>query len=125
MEIRKYSTYKDSRFYLESIGGNHSTIFDRLIRLTAKLTESYAGDIYYELGEIEKLIERSQPFDRILYFREDGVNSYWRETVEECSPHDLPATGSAIQSWELIYEPDLDSSVNPKDKLTLVRVTIR
>ena len=125
MEITKYSAYKNPRFYLESIGGNHSTIFDRLIRLTAKLTESYAGDIYYELGEIEKLIERSQPFDRILYFREDGVNSYWRETVEEGSPHDLPATGIAIQSWELIYEPDLDSSVNPRDKLTLVRVTVR
>ena len=56
MEIRKYSTYKDSRFYLESIGENYSTIFDRLIRLTAKLTESYAGDIYYELCEIERLI---------------------------------------------------------------------
>lgn len=124
MEIKKYSTYKDLRFYLESIGGNHSTIFDRLIRLTAKLTESYAGDIYYELGEIEKLIERSQPFDRILYFREDGVNSYWRETVEECAPHELCETGSAIQIWELIYEPD-ESTVNPMDKLTLQRVIVR
>lgn len=125
MEITKYSAYKNPRFYLESIGGNHSTIFDRLIRLTAKLTESYAGDIYYDLSEIEKLIERSQPFDRILYFREDGVSSYWRETVEECTPHNLSATGSAIQSWELIYEPDLDSGVNPRDKLTLERVTVR
>lgn len=125
MKITKYGCDNDYRYYVQSIGGNHSTIFDRLIRLTAKLTESYAGDIYYELGEIEKLIERSQPFDQILYFREDGVNSYWRETVEECSPYDLSATGSAIQSWELIYEPDLDSAINPKDKLTLVRVTVR
>lgn len=125
MEIRKYSTYKDSRFYLESIGENYSTIFDKLIRLTAKLTESFAGDIYYELSEIEKLIERSQPFDRILCFREYGVNSYWRETVEECALCKLSAIGESIQTWELIYEPDLDSTVNPKDKLTLVRVSVR
>ena len=125
MEIRKYSTYKDSRFYLESIGENYSTIFDRLIRLTAKLTESYAGDIYYELSEIEKLIERSQPFDWILCFRENGVNSYWRETVEECAPYKLSAIGESIQTWELVYTPDLESEANPKNKLTLVRVTVR
>lgn len=125
MEIRKYSTYKDSRFYLESIGENYSTIFDRLIRLTAKLTESYAGDIYYELCEIEKLIERSQPFDRILCFRECGVNSCWRETVEGYDLRELSTIGESIQTWELVYEPDLDSTVNPKDKLTLVRVSVR
>lgn len=125
MKIRNYSTYKDSRFYLESIGENYSTIFDRLIRLTAKLTEAYAGDIYYELSEIEKLIERSQPFNRIIAFREDGVNSYWRETVEKCAPNELYDFGSAIQTWELVYTPDLESEANPKEKLTLERVTVR
>lgn len=125
MEIRKYSTYKDSRFYLESIGENYSTVFDKLIRLTAKLTESYAGDIYYELSEIEKLIERSQPFDRILCFRECGVNSCWRETVEGYDLRELSTIGESIQTWELVYEPDLDSAINQQDKLTLVRVTVR
>lgn len=125
MEIRKYSTYKDSRFYLESIGKNYSTIFDKLIRLTAKLTEAYAGDIYYELSEIEKLVERSQPFDWILCFRECGVNSYWRETVEECALYKLSAIGESIQTWELVYTPDLESEANPNDKLTLVRVTVK
>ena len=125
MEIRNYSTDKDSRFYVESIGENHSTIFDKLIRLTAKLTESYAGDIYYELSEIEKLIERSQPFDRILCFRECGVNSCWRETVEEYDLRELSTIRESIQTWELVYTPDLESEANPKDKLTLVRVTVR
>ena len=125
MKIRNYSTYKDSRFYLESIGENYSTIFDRLIRLTAKLTEAYAGDIYYELSEIEKLIERSQPFDRILCFCECAVYSCWRKTVEECAPNELSAIGESIQTWELTYTPDLDSEANPKDKLTLVRVSVR
>lgn len=125
MEIRKYSTYKDSRFYLESIGENYSTVFDKLIRLTAKLTESYAGDIYYELSEIEKLIERSQPFDRILCFRECGVNSCWRETVEGYDLRELSMIGESIQTWELVYEPDFDSAINQQDKLTLVRVTVR
>lgn len=125
MKIREYSTCKDSRFYLESIGENYSTIFDRLIRLTAKLTESYAGDIYYDLCEIEKLIERSQPFDRIIVFREDGVNSYRRETVEECAPNELYDSGSTIQTWELTYTPDYESAANPMDKLTLERVTVR
>ena len=125
MKITKYSCDNNYRYYVQSIGGNYSTIFDRLIRLTAKLTENYAGDIYYELGEIEKLIERSQPFDRIIAFREDGVNSYWRETVEECAPNELYDFGSAIQTWELTYTPDLESAANPMDKLTLVRVTVR
>ena len=125
MKIRNYSCDNNYRYYVQSIGGNYSTIFDRLIRLTAKLTENYAGDIYYELGEIEKLIERSQPFDRIIAFREDGVNSYWRETVEECAPNELYDFGSAIQTWELTYTPDLESAANPMDKLTLVRVTVR
>ena len=125
MKIRNYSCDNDYRYYVQSIGGNHSTIFDRLIRLTAKLTESYAGDIYYELGEIEKLIERSQPFDWILCFREYGVNSYWRETVEECAPYKLSAIGESIQTWELTYTPDLESAANPMDKLTLVTVTVR
>lgn len=125
MKIRNYSTYKDSRFYVESIGENYSTIFDRLIRLTAKLTESYAGDIYYELGEIEKLIERSQPFNRIIAFREDGVNSYWRETVEKCALSDLSAIEESVQIWELVYTPDLESEANPMNKLTLERVTVR
>ena len=125
MKITKYSCDNDYRYYVQSIGGNHSTIFDRLIRLTAKLTEAYAGDIYYELGEIEKLIERSQPFDWILCFREYGVDSYWRETVEECAPYKLSAIGESIQIWELTYTPDLESAANPMDKLTLVRVTVR
>ena len=125
MKITKYSCDNDYRYYVQSIGGNHSTIFDRLIRLTAKLTEAYAGDIYYELSEIEKLIERSQPFDWILCFREYGVDSYWRETVEECAPYKLSAIGESIQIWELTYPPDLESAANPMDKLTLVRVTVR
>ena len=125
MKITKYSCDNDYRYYVQSIGGNHSTIFDRLIRLTAKLTENYAGDIYYELSEIEKLIERSQPFDRILCFCECAVYSCWRKTVEECAPNELSAIGESIQTWELTYTPDLDSEANPKDKLTLVRVSVR
>ena len=125
MKITKYSCDNDYRYYVQSIGGNHSTIFDRLIRLTAKLTEAYAGDIYYDLSEIEKLIERNQPFDWILCFREYGVNSYWRETVEECALYKLSAIGESIQTWELVYEPDLESTTNPMDKLTLVRVTVK
>ena len=125
MKITKYSCDNNYRYYVQSIGGNYSTIFDRLIRLTAKLTENYAGDIYYELGEIEKFIERSQPFDRILCFCECAVYSCWRKTVEECAPNELSAIGESIQTWELVYEPDLDSTVNSKDKLTLVRVTVK
>ena len=125
MEIRNYSSYKDSHFYVESIGENHSIIFDKLIRLTARLTEAYAGDIYYELSEIEKLVERSQPFDRILCFREYGVNYYWRETVEKCALCDLLGIEESVQTWEIVYEPDLESNINPKDKLTLVRVSVR
>lgn len=56
--------------------GNNSTIKDKLIRITAKITESYAGDIYYIIQYIDERIKNKCEFTLILNFREYGVDSF-------------------------------------------------
>ena len=47
-EIRNYSSYDDDpRFVVRSDTGNISNISDRMVRLAAKITESYAGCLLY------------------------------------------------------------------------------
>lgn len=56
--------------------GNNSTIKDKLIRLAAKITESYAGDICYIIQHIDEKIKNKCEFTLILNFRECGVDSF-------------------------------------------------
>ena len=55
---------------------NNSTIKDKLIRLAAKITESYAGDICYDIQYIDERIKNKCEFTLILNFREYGVDSF-------------------------------------------------
>lgn len=55
---------------------NNSMINDKLIRLAAKITESYAGDIYYIIQYIDERIKNKCEFTLILNFREYGVDSF-------------------------------------------------
>ena len=118
MKIREYSSYKDSRFFVSSDSGNYSTILDKLIRLTAKLTECYAGDIFYTMYEMEKwMIVEHRSFDRILMFRENGVTAYDREEIEEKTHYQMDLS-LELQQWEIIYDAETQ-------KITLTRVLIR
>lgn len=115
MKIREYSSYKDARFFVSSTNGNFSEVWDKLIRLTAKLTECYASDIYFGMSAMERRMEENRSFDWILLFRECGVNSCPREEIEELPRMDLSLE---LQQWEIVYDAETQ-------EITLTRVSIR
>lgn len=102
------------------------TIYTRLIYLTAKLTEWRAYGIYYEIKEVEKQIEQKCPFDRIICFYDYGIRSFSREVVEKTKDSNVrSAIKSAVETWELIYNPTFVSDAGVHGRLTLSLVIVR
>ena len=62
---------------VHSDGANMNAIFDKLLRITTKLTESCAGDILSLFPAAQKALDNSVPFDAAIMFWEDGVQ--WKE----------------------------------------------
>ena len=108
MKIVNYSSYNTYTFTSET--DNISNIVDKLIRLSAKITERFAGDIYYDIKSIYRCVEEHEPYDRVLFFRESGV---WTVSVDE-----LDAMIDHIQAWRLTHDPESMTTV-------LIRVGIR
>lgn len=101
-------------------------IYTRLIYLTARLTEYRACGIYHEMKEIEKQIDKKRPFDRIICFHNYGVQSFSTEVVENTKDSNVrSAIKSAIETWELIYNPHFVSDAGVHGRLTLSLVIIR
>ena len=101
--INKYAAYDTERFFKQ---GHPADIMDKLIRLTAKLTEAYAGDIYYELTALNDVFYKTSPYDKLLCFREDGVSSYLIEdnTVSFYEGSSMQPGGTEVlQYWRLTY----------------------
>ena len=108
MKITNYSSYNTYTFTSET--ENISNIVDKLIRISAKITERFAGDIYYDIKSLYRCVEEHEPYDRVLFFRENGV---WNVNVDElCDMIDH------IQAWRLTHDPE--SMVT-----TLIRVDVR
>lgn len=107
MKIIDYSMYDN--YTVKSETKNVSSIIDKLIRLAAKITESYAGDIVYDINAFEQFIEKAYPHDKILFFRESGVASYNTEMVKKDNSHML--CNDYIQTWRLTYDPTTVTTV--------------
>ena len=108
LKITNHSCYDD--YTVTSDTENISNIVDKLVRLSAKITERFAGDIYYDIKSLYNSIEEHEPYDRVLFFRETGV---WTVSVAE-----LTTMVDKIQSWRLTHDPE-------NMMTTLVRVDIR
>jgi hypothetical protein len=108
LKIRNYSCYDD--YTVISNTENISDVVDKLIRLTAKITERFASDIYYDIQSLYRCLEEKEPYDRVLFFRESGV---WTVSTEE-----LTTMVDQVQSWRLTHDPENMIT-------TLVRVDIR
>ena len=111
MKITNYSCFDN--YTVKSDTENVSSIMDKLIRLSAKITERFAGDIVYDIEAFRKKIGTNEPYDKVLFFREDGV---WVVDVDKLNQYMVDAHD--IQSWRLTYDPQ-------SGKSTLVRVNIK
>lgn len=108
LKITNYSSYDD--YTVTSNSENISNVVDKLVRLSAKITERYASDIYYDINSLYYCLEEHKPYDRVLFFRESGV---WTVSVE-----DLNNLVDNLQAWRLTHDPENMIT-------TLVRVDIR
>lgn len=77
---------------------NVSSIIDRMVRLAAALTESYASDIAYASNMLKKATEKHEPLSVILSFRENGVDRYPIEILDILTPVSF---GKSLQQWPL------------------------
>jgi hypothetical protein len=108
LKITNHSCYDN--YTVTSNTDNISDVVDKLIRLTAKITERYASDIYYDIKSLYHCLEEHEPYDRILFFRETGV---WTVSVSE-----LTTMVDQVQAWRLTHDPENTIT-------TLVRVDVR
>ena len=99
--IQDYSCYDN--YTVKSKTENVSNVVDKMIRITAKITESYASDIYYDILALYKAINKKEKLDRILFFREDGVTSQNIPIIY----YDL----DYLQTWQLIYDAETNITV--------------
>jgi hypothetical protein len=108
LKITNHSSYDD--YTITSNTDNISDVVDKLIRLTAKITERYASDIYYDINSLHQCLEEHKSYDRVLFFRESGVWAVNVEYLTEFVDH--------IQAWRLTHDPENTIT-------TLVRVDVR
>lgn len=71
-KIKPYSSFDNWTF--RSCGANWSDIYDRLLRITTKLTYRYASDVLAFLSHMDGYSDSDDPFDFLVLFRESGVS---------------------------------------------------
>ena len=98
------STYDGSTIATRS--ENISNIIDKLVRLTAKLTERFASDIIYDIDALNNAIKGNETFDRLLFFRECGVTAWATADFDESAYSAILTNFVPIQIWRLTHSPD-------------------
>ena len=76
----KYLIETNSEFdnwAVHSDSSNMNAIYDKLLRITTKLTESCACDILSLFPAVQKALDNGVPFDAAIMFWEGGVQ--WKE----------------------------------------------
>lgn len=96
---------------------NISNVTDKLIRLAAKLTERYASDIVFDIGNLNKAIETKTEMDDLLFFRENGITTTHTNGFDAKMYDSFMFNFTPIQIWRLTHNP-----LNMETKL--IRVSI-
>lgn len=125
--VRAYSSFNTPNFVRYAVGGNASGVLDALLRISTKLTESYASDILYTVRSFENARENRMPYATLLMFTENGVHTKplgyrgdeARAVFHESHRRDLGVT--CIQAWVLAYGPGASEST---DFTLLQRVSV-
>ena len=83
---------------VHSDGSNMNAIFDKLLRITTKLTENCAGDILSLFPAVQKALDNGAPFDAAIMFWEGGVQ--WKE-IDADDTITMDFHASYLQVWNL------------------------
>lgn len=80
----------------QTFGNRWYSVADKLIRQTAKVTESHATDIFYDLQWIDE--HRAGAFDQLIMIRELGT---WSRPVNNGIVEWDPINGMPVQCWRV------------------------
>ena len=98
--IKPFSSYDN--WTVSSETENISSVIDKLIRIAAKITESFASDIIYDINALNDAVENALYYDRVLLFQESGIPSL---PVKD-GVVTYPSSVRGIQVWRLSHDPD-------------------
>ena len=102
-ELRSYNGQK--------FGPGWNSVADKLIRQTAKVTESHATDIFYDLQWIDE--HRDEAIDQLIMIRELGT---WLRPVDNGIVEWDSINGMPLQCWRVWSDGE---------KMWTERVTLR
>ena len=103
---------------VHSDGPNMSAIFDKLLRITTKLTENCAGDILRLFPAVQKALDNGVPFDAAVMFGESGVQ--WKE-IDADDTVTMDFHTRYLQVWCLNIPGGFDAEVEASlDRILLV-----
>lgn len=115
IKITNYSCYDNG---IVSETENISNIMDKMVRLAAKLTERYAGDIYYDMLKLNNAINEKEQLDNLFFFHKNGVTTSETNKLTAELYDGLLCFFTPIQTWRLTYNPDIM-------EIKLIRVNVR
>lgn len=87
-ELRSYNGQK--------FGPGWNSVADKLIRQTAKVTENYAADIFYDLQWMDE--HQDETIDQLIMIRELGT---WMRPVNNGIVEWDPINGMPLQCWRV------------------------
>ena len=87
-ELRSYNGQK--------FGPGWNSVADKLIRQTAKVTENYAADIFYDLQWMDE--HQDETIDQLIMIRELGT---WLRPVDNGIVEWDPINGMPLQCWRV------------------------
>lgn len=87
-ELRSYNGQK--------FGPGWYSVADKLIRQTAKVTERYATDIFYDLQWMDE--HQDETIDQLIMIRESGT---WIRPVNNGTVEWDPINGMPLQCWRV------------------------
>ena len=104
VKISDYS-HNDSHT-IETRSENLSSVIDKLIRITAKITEHFASDIMYDITNLNNAVKLQMLHDVLLFFRECGVTTWEISEFDEKAYDAVLTCFIPIQTWRLTHNPD-------------------
>ena len=114
-KIRNYSSYDN--WTVHSCGANMSDVFDKLLRITTKVTERFASDILYLIPVIKRAMDDGVPIDMVIMFRECGVD--WR-----AAEADDTVTMERYTNYHQVWRLSIPGGLDAGEDASLIRVTL-